>query len=222
MATNQETQTLEETLNKTDLGHVINENKKAVGIASLIIILTIIGYVVFSQVQDNQQKELLAKAYQLNESLFLKFSEGKLTADEFKTQLKSVSNELYTLGNLYPGLLGGLKKLQQENALDQATMDQANVWLETLDKRGNLYLISGLAMASIWEDFGNPEKALSLYSELSKRPDDLMKDQIFFHMGRLTLEAGDKAMGEKYFQYIFDEFADTQYAKLAKIYLAGI
>ena len=53
MATNQDVQSIEEALNKTDLGHVINENKKPIIVVAIIGILCIIAYS-FVNYKNNQ------------------------------------------------------------------------------------------------------------------------------------------------------------------------
>ena len=70
MSTNQEAPSVEETLNKTDLGQVINDNKKPILIIGVIILVLIAAYSVMLQVQKSSRMEELDKAFKVEDSLF--------------------------------------------------------------------------------------------------------------------------------------------------------
>lgn len=222
MSTNQDVQTLEETLERTDLGHIINENKKLVGIVAGLIVAALIGYVVFAKVQNSREMELLDKAYDVEKTIFIPFQDGKMKSDEFISKFNSIDKQLYTAGNLYPGLLESLNKLKSEGKLTTEIMTTAQAWIDSLDKRSRLYLLAGLSVGGMWEDLGEFDKALGIYENLVKRSSDLLKDQIFFNVGRMYIKKGDKTSAQKYFDFIFKEYEDTQYAKLARLYLSEI
>lgn len=222
MSTNQDAQTLEETLNKTDLGHIINENKKSVMIAGVVGVVLIIGYVIFSRMQTSSQNELLNKVAAIETTMVEPYlaPEGKMTADEVLKRLNGLDSSLFSEPSIFPSVIAVLQKLNEEGKLNEATLTKAQGWLSQQDKRSEVYLMSGLALASMWEDHNGADKALQIYTELIKRPETLLKDKIFFHAGRLYFNKGDKEQAKKHFDYVIKEHADTQYAKLARLYLS--
>ena len=222
MTTNQEAQTLEETLEKTDLGHIINENKKSVMIAGAVGIVLIIGYVIFSRVQTNQQNERLNKVASIETTLVEPFLGPKSTmkAEEVISKLESLDGSLFSEPSIYPSMIAVLQKLNEEGKLTNSILVKAQTWLDKNDERSEIYLLGGLAMATLWEDQGGTDQALEIYTELIKRPEELLKDKIFFHAGRLHLKKGNKEEAQKHFDYIFKKHKDSQYAKLARLYLS--
>lgn len=222
MSTNQDVQTLEETLEKTDLGHIINENKKTVLTVAGIGVVLIIGYVIFAKMQATKVNERLNEVAAIETNIVEPYlaPEAKITSEEVVKKLSSLDSSLFSEPSIFPSLIAVLQKLNEEGKLDQATLTQAQAWLEKQDKRSEVYLMAGLAMAALWEDHKGVDQALGIYTELIKRPESLLKDKIFFHAGRLYLKAGNKENAKKHFEYLFKEHADTQYAKLARLYLS--
>lgn len=222
MSTNQDVQTLEETLNRTDLGSIINENKKSVMIVGAIGIILIIGYVIFSQIQTAKQNEILNEVAALETTLVEPFlaPDGKMTAEEAVKKISEIETSLFSEPSIFPSMIAVLQKLHEEDKLTIQTLEQAQGWLNVQDKRSEIYLLSGLAIATLWEDQKQYDKALSIYSELIKRPGDLLKEKIFFHTGRMYLKTGNKEQGQKHFDFLFKEYENSQYAKLARLYLS--
>ena len=64
MAQEQQLETLDQTLEKTDFGHMINENKKGILIGGLIILLTIVGYSLIRHQNMKSNESFLAKIYE--------------------------------------------------------------------------------------------------------------------------------------------------------------
>ena len=63
MATQEETQTLEQTLKKTDFGQWVNDNKKAILLGGFVLVIAIIGYSIASQVKESKRTELTCLNY---------------------------------------------------------------------------------------------------------------------------------------------------------------
>lgn len=226
MTTNQEAQSMEETLDstleKTDLGHIINENKKAVLAAAAVIIIALLGYVVVSKIQASKHQEMLAQAYQVETSVFEPYLTDKIKADEFVTKLNSLDPVVFEDVSIYASLLAGLEKLHTDGKLTTDLMDKAQTWLDKQDKRSDVYLLAGLGYAALWEDLGNNDKALAIYENLIKRSNTLLKDKIFFNAGRMYMKKGDKENATKHFEYLFKEHKDSYYAKMARLYLSEL
>jgi tetratricopeptide (TPR) repeat protein len=222
MSTNQDVQSMEETLNKTDLGSLINENKKTVGVIAALLVVGLITFVGYSRVRESNQKEMLNKAFALEQSVFEAYQTNKLKSEDFLAKFQAIDSSFYGQENLYPPLIAALTKLKADKKLNEEVMGKVQLWLNALDKRSRLYLITGLSVASLWEDLQKYDRSIGIYEELKKRPSDLLKDQIFFNLGRMYMKTQDKAAAQKHFEFIFKEYSDTEFAQLARLYLSEL
>lgn len=226
MASNQEAEslekTLETTLEKTDFGHMINENKRPILIIGAIILLLIIGYSVMDTVQSNKKVEHMENIFKVEDSVFNAYLEGKTTADAFKTAFAGISNEFMAEPNLVPVMLQAMNKLEEAKGMDNATLDKIGMWLNKMDKKNYLYLFTALRMAAIYENHAQVDKGIAILSELIANKGDFMLDQVHFSLGRLYKIKGDTAAATKEFQAVVDMQEDSEFKNMAKIYLSEL
>ena len=67
-ATNPEQVTLEETLNKTDFGHWLYENRKPLFIVLALIFLSASGYGVLLKYQQSRNKDIAAQVFDFRQT----------------------------------------------------------------------------------------------------------------------------------------------------------
>lgn len=222
MTTNQETQTIDEALNRTDLGHVINENKKPIMLAALLLVIAIIGYSVFNQVSENNQMEMYDRVHKLENSLFTPFLEDKKTANDFIKEFKNINNELVAEPNLVPSFLAAINKLDEVGKMDAALIETTALWWKKTNKANPLYLFLGVRLAALYEDAGKADDAVATLEGLVSLKPTYLKDKIHFDLGRLYLSKGDKKTAEDRFNYIKEKFPNSNFNPLANIYLNGL
>lgn len=222
MATNQEVQTLEETLEKTDLGHVINENKTIIMILGAILVVGIIAFSIFDQMQSKSNLEKMDRIFKVESTVFKPFIDGKTTAEDFKAALGKINNELKAEANLIPVFIESINKLDQAGKADKEVLAVTTEWLGKLSKSNHLYTFMALRLAALNEDAKNTDEAIKTLELLVSNKDDLLKDKIHFDLGRLYLQKGDSKTAKERFDFIFKNHKDSQYAKLAKLYMSGI
>jgi predicted negative regulator of RcsB-dependent stress response len=222
MATNQEAQTLEETLNKTDLGHVINENKKPIMAAGAVIIAAIIGYSIFSQVNSSKKLEKLDKIFALEQSLFQNFADKKTTAADFKTQLAAINNELISEPNLIPVFMDSINRLDQAGEADESVLGVAKNWLSKLNKNSPMYVFLGLRVAALSEDLGKSEDAIATLEGLVGHKTNILKDKIHFDLIRLYVKKGDMKKANERYETLKTKHEKSEFVKLGNIFLNGL
>lgn len=214
----QESQVLEETLNKTDLGHLINENKKMVKIIGAVILVGIIAFAAFDQINTQNKAKLLNKTFAVESSILTPYIEGKTKKADFINALKGIDANLVGQNTLVPSFLAATKKLSEEGDA-KASIELMEAWSAKLSKKSYFYLFLGTALASNYEDNNQADKAIKLLESVLEQGKDLLKSKIYFDLGRLYLaqKMNDKAKAN--FDYIIENFKGTEYAKIAALYL---
>ncbi len=222
MSTNQEVPTLEQTLEKTGFGHMINENKKLILVLGAIVIAMILAYSVFVQVSATKAQEKLDEIYVVESSVFSTYLEGKSDMTAFKAGLAGITDDYIASPVLVPPFLAAINKLEDENGIDEAVMMSVEKWLGKLHKTDYLYLFMALRVSALYEDQGDSKKAISLLEGLSAQKSDLLKDKVSYELGRLYLSEGNKADAQSKFDAVLKDYPDSEYAKLAKMYMGGL
>ena len=222
MATNQEAQTLEETLNKTDLGHVINENKNAIMIAALVVVLGIIGYSTMNYFQSEGRLVMLDMTYDVEKDVFDAYITDKVKAEDFVKTLPNLDPAVVGHPNLVPAFIESINKLSQENKMDKVLIDTVVNWQSKVSKSNMLYLFLTVRLASLYEDDNQLDSAIKTLESLVSRKSSVLKDKIHFDLGRLYLKKGDKATATERFSTLLVETEGkrkSEYSVLAKIYM---
>lgn len=215
----QEAPSVEETLEKTEFGHIINENKKPILIIGAIVLVLILAYAVMVQVKESKQFEELDKVFKVESSLFSPYLEGSEKADQFKTKLLKMENEFQAHASLTPPFLAGLNKLQEDKALNKETVDFAKKWISKMDQKSTLYVLSGVRVAAILEDQGRENESIEILSGMIANNVDFLTDKIHFDLGRMMMKAGQKEEAKKHLQKVVDAETPSEYKTMAKIYL---
>lgn len=215
----QEAPSVEETLKKTDLGQVINENKKPILIIGAIVVVLILVYAIMVQVQKSQRFEELDKVFKVEASLFNPYLDGSQKADEFSKKLISMENEYQAHPSLTPPFLASLNKLGEDKALTKETVDFAKKWISKMDQKSNLYVLSGIRVAAILEDRGRASESIELLNAMLGNNVDFLTDKIHFDLGRMLMNAGKKDEAKEHLQKVVEAKTPSEYQTMAKIYL---
>ena len=219
MATQEETQTLEQTLKKTDFGQWVNDNKKAILLGGFVLVIAIIGYSIASQVKESKRTELLNKVYTVNTTIFKPYIDGKVKSDKFNESLASIQNEYIANTNLISPFLQSLNKLDKDGKLNASHLETAMAWMNKMNKSSDMYLFFAVRVSSLFENLGMVDKSLEIHNNLSSRKSELLKSQIYFNLGRLNLLKNNKEEAKNNFDKVISDFSDSEFSNLSKIYL---
>ena len=227
MSTNQEMPSVEETLNKTDLGHIINENKRPIMIVFGITLALILGYSVMTSVQESNHKEKLDKVFTIEQTVFTTFlglKDEELKAekiDSFKTALQGISNEYLAHPSLTPPFIEALNKLDGAKALDDSILKMAQTWIGKMDKRAHIYTISAIRVAGLLEDRNKADESIVLLEGILANKSDFLVDRVNFDLGRIFYKKGNKEKATEYLTKVM-ETEQSEFKTIAKIYLSEL
>ena len=230
MAQNTETPTLDETLNKTDFGHWVNENKRPILITAAVVVVLIIAYSVVNHIQESKRSENLDKLYKVETEVFTPFLDKKIKDDEFKTKLLAMENANIGEANLTPSFIESVNLLVENKQIDEKVLSFMGRWIERMNKKGTLYTLSALRYAAILEDNNKVEDALKILEGMAANKIEFMQNRVFFELGRLYKAQGNKESAIKYLEKVLEKKDEdntgaasfNQYENLAKFYLAQL
>ena len=219
---NQEAPSLEETLNKTDFGQMINENKVLIMIIGAVIVAIILGYSIFSHQSNEKRLEVLDEIYTLESKVFTPFLEDKIKSDEFISKLSGIDKVYIGEANLVPQFILALNKMDLASGLNQEVLGIAKNWLKNINKSNSLYLFLSLRVSAIQEDLGMKKEAIATLEGLVANKTGILKDKIHYDLTRLYYSEGDLVKAQERLKYIEDNYKDSQFIKLGKIILSGV
>lgn len=213
-----QTPTLEQSLNKTDLGHVIFENRKIFFGLIFAVLAVVAGYTIYKQSKQSAALENSVKVFEFQNKTWAGAKEGKVLIPELVKQFNDLGAEIQASPVMVPVGLEIGKYLYEKNALDDAEA--------VLSKLNSGHPISSFFVSMqrsvILEKLGKLDAAVAVLEKLSQDKEGLMSPKVNLDLGRLSLLKGDKGKAQTYFNYILTTFPNDEHAKMAKLYLAKL
>lgn len=219
MSSNQEAPSVEETLNKTDLGQVINDNKKPILIIGAIVLALILAYSIMVQVNKSRNFETLDKVFKIEQSLFTPYLESKEKPDVFIGKLLKMENEFHAHASLTPAFLSSLNKLIEDKGMTKEVVDFSKTWINKMDQKGNLFVLSGIRVAAILEDRDRASESIEILEGMIGNKIEFLSDKIHFELGRMLVAQGKKDEAKEHLQIVVDAETPSEFKTMAKIYL---
>lgn len=219
----EETQTLEQTLENTGLGHFVNTNKDSILIAMGIALAAIIGISIYQNNLVKNEKMLQDKIYQFSETNvapYIDVKEGQtaISEDEVVKAFVEADSELLKNANFLPMLFDVTKKMEESKSAQKLIPVFEKV-IANYKPNEYGFLFLSLKLAVIYENNNDFEKAIKTLEGLLSANHDLVKSKVYLDLGRLYKKSGSKDKAKANFQYIIDNAKDADYVKLAELYL---
>lgn len=213
-----QTQTLEQTLNRTDFGHVLFENRKAIFAALIAVLVAVTGYVLWSQSKKSKAQELAGKVFDFSSKTWTGAKEGKVAIPELVKQFQALDADVQTSPTMIPLVLEMGKFLVDKGSLAEAEM--------ILSKANTSHPVAGFFVASqravVLEKLGKVDEAISALEGLAKDKEAVMAPRLNLELGRLNLVKGEKGKAQTHFEYVLNTYPNDEHAKLAKLYLGKL
>jgi predicted negative regulator of RcsB-dependent stress response len=213
-----QTQTLEQSLNKTDFGHVIYENRKTFIAIIVAILIAVSGYVLWKQSKKSKALDVSVKVFEFNSKSWSGAKEGKVAFPELVKQFDALDADVQSSPAMVPVALEMGKFLADKGALSEAEA--------ILSKVNSTHNISaffiGMQRAVILEKMGKIPEAVVVLEKLAKDKEVLMSAKVNLELGRLNLLNGEKGKAQTHFEYVINTFPNDEQAKMAKLYMAKL
>jgi predicted negative regulator of RcsB-dependent stress response len=213
-----QTQTLEQSLNKTDFGHVIYENRKTFIAVIVAILIGVSGYVLWKQSKKSKALDVSVKVFEFNTKTWSGAKEGKVAFPELVKQFDALDTDVQSSPAMVPVALEMGKFLADKGALSEAEA--------ILSKVNSTHNISaffiGMQRAVILEKMGKIPEAVAVLEKLAKDKEVMMSAKVNLELGRLNLLNGEKGKAQTHFEYVINTFPNDEQAKMAKLYMAKL
>ena len=213
-----QTQTLEQSLNKTDFGHVIYENRKTIFGLIIAILIGLMGFVLWKQSKKSQAHDVSAKVFEFRTKTWTGAKEGKVAIPELVKQFDVLDKDVQSSTVMLPVVLEMGKFLMDKGALNEAD--------SVLSKVNATHPVSSffvsMQRAVVLEKLGKLPEAVAVLESLAKNKEVLMAAKVNFELGRLNLLNGEKGKAQTQFEYVINTFPNDEQAKLAKLYMAKL
>lgn len=213
-----QTQTLEQTLNKTDLGHSLYENRKVFIAALVAVLVGCFGYIVWRQQSHKSAQEVSLKVFEFQNGTWADVKSGKTPATDLVKSFDSLDDSIKKAPVMVPVALEIGKFLH-----DKGQFADADAILSKVDSKHPVTsFFVGMQRAAILEKLGKTDEAIAVLEPMAQNKEALMPAKISLDLGRLYLLKGEKGKAQTQFDYIMNTFPNDDQAKLAKLYLSQL
>ena len=215
-----QTPTVEQTLNRTDLGHSIFEHRKSFFGILIAVLLGTTGFVLWNQAKKNSALETSVRVFEFQSGTWTEAKAGKVTAPELLKAFEGLDESTQSAPVMLPIALEMGKFLFEKGNLAEADAILAKVYGKT--KHPISLFFVGMQRVVILEKLGNADGAISILESLVQNKEVLMAAKLSVELGRLYLIKGEKGKAQTQFEYVLSTFPNDDQAKLAKLYLSQL
>lgn len=213
-----QTQTLEQSLNKTDFGHVIYENRKLIITLILAILVAVTGFVLWKQSKRSHTQEISFQVFEFKNKTWAGVKDNKVSFPELVKQFESLDKDVQSSPAMAPVALEMGKFLMDKGALAEAEaiLSKVNV------THPLAAFFVNMQRAVILEKENKIPQAIAVLETLAKDKEVLMSAKVNLELGRLNMLNGEKDKAQTHFEYVINTFPNDEHAKLAKLYVAKL
>jgi len=212
-----QTQTLEQTLNKTDLGHVIYENRKIFFAILVAILVGATGFLLWKQSQKRAALEHSVKVYEFQSGIWADVKAGKSGVSDLVKAFDGLDSAIQSAPIMIPVILDMGKFLYEKGNFQEAEVLLSKVSSKVKHPVSAFFI--SLQRAVILEKLGKIDEAIGVLEPLAQNKDGVMPVKTSLELGRLYLAKGEKGKAQTQFDYIINTFPNDELAKMAKLYL---
>lgn len=212
---------VDEVLQETEVGTFIMRNKIALGALLVALIISIVAAGVYSNIRSQDLAEKSDLVYEFSKGSLSSLTEGKIETADFKAAFsRLVTNVGEYAGLGYAAITAAdyfLGKKEYDNAVFVLTESQ-NAY------SANAYLsyFANLRLSVAYEDAQKLTEAAAVLEKLTANSMGWGKAKHYLDLGRVYKKAGNTEKAKANLQYVLDNFADSEQAKIAKVMIQGI
>ena len=214
-----QTQTLEQTLNKTDFGHMLFENRKIFFGLILAVLVAVTGFVLWKQTKHSSALDNSVKVFEFQSGIWSDVKANKAGAPELVKAFEGLDQDVRNAPVMLPVVMEMSKFLYEKG-----NFAEAEAILSKTSQIGHpvgTFFIS-MQRAVVLEKLGKLDEAIAVLEPLAQGKEALMPAKTSLELGRLYFAKGDKAKAQTQFDYVINTFPNDEQAKLAKLYLSQL
>lgn len=219
-ATQAQQPTLEQTLNRTDLGHTIFEHRKTFFGILIAVLLGATGFVFWKQAQKSSALDTSVKVFEFQSGAWANAKAGKTQPAELVKSFEGLDTKVKAAPVMLPLVLEMSKFLYEKGNFAEAEMILSKVSPETKHPVASFFV--SMQRVVVLEKLGKLDEAIAVMEPLAQNKDVVMPAKVSVELGRLYLAKGEKAKAQTQFDYVMNTFPNDEQAKLAKLYLSQI
>lgn len=209
---------LDDQLKQTEIGEWIAENKNLAISLVVIIVLAVIGWGVYQMQLESSNNEKAGVVFKFTESSLKQFNDKKIDA----AALVAAHSKLHKDVSGFKGLFA-TDLLVADQLMAKGNNNEAKAVLEktiTLAEDAVQAYLVRARLAVVYEDLGEYKNAISVLEEVNNSQVKLMEAKTYLDLGRFYLAIGQKDKAKVNFEYVLNNMAQDEFAKLAKLYLS--
>lgn len=210
--------TLEQALNRTDLGHWLFEHRKSFIAAVLVAFVLLSGIFLYRQYSEEQARTLAAEAFKLEATELVALKEGKLEAEAFIAKVKSLSPGALASVAMVPVALDAASHLASKGDHAGALQLFELVVPQQLKARG-LAAVVVTPFAAALEKNGKATEAKQVWHTYLASGDKVLVPRAYLELGRLSLQLNDRNDAKKNLDYLVANHPNDELTKLARLLL---
>lgn len=215
----QSTEEISQTLNKTDFGHMIYENRKILFGILIATLLGVTGYLIWKQTQESAAVTTSEEVFKFQSTTWTEAKAGKTAPADLVKSFNGLSQDVQQAPVMMPIVLEMGQFLHDKGALAEADSILAKA-SETNHVLGQFFV--GMQRIVVLEKLGKTDEAISVLEKMSSTKDIPMPQKVALELGRLYLLKGEKGKAQTQFQNVVSQYPNDEYAKIAKLYLGQL
>ncbi|OFZ26920.1 MAG: hypothetical protein A2381_20040 [Bdellovibrionales bacterium RIFOXYB1_FULL_37_110] len=210
---------VDEELNRTEIGQFVARNKVLVISVILAAFLGVAIWGITSNMSEKQQQELSKVIYDFEKNTFKQLEEKKIDGKDYVNKFA----ELLKVTGSYHGAFT-LSIQSADLFIERGELNFAKDILEKSQKelKGSNPFVAWFLnnrLAVVYEDSNDLDNAVAYLKKMNASSVTLMESKVYLDLGRIYLKMGKKEDAMINFKYVVDHFSDSNFAKIAKLYL---
>ena len=211
-------QELEATLNKTDLGHIVYEKRKAIVAFIIALLVAVLGWMSVKSIKTNQEMKNSEMVFNFQNDVWNQVKAGKMSSDELLSKFESLDSAAKSSASIIPLALEVSKFLVEKNEADKAEKFLSQV--QPGNDIGKFFVVHQRAV--LLEKLNKIDEAIELVKSLKTKKDALMPAHLELLLGRLYMVKGDSQNAKATLEGVINTYPNDEEAKLAKLYLGEV
>lgn len=215
--------TLEQSLNKTDMGHWLYQHRKSFIAAVVVVLVGTIGYVAWKQQHESHLGALSEKVHQFEVSAVADLKAKKINPEEFVTKFGALATEVQTTPAMVPVAIDAANALREIGDSVKAEAVLAPMMKDKgLSPSNPAYMYVVQNYAALAEINGKPEEAIRVLEAYVASGNKVFLSKTYLDLGRLYLAQNNKEKAKTNLEYVVTQYPNDELAKLARLYLQQI